>query len=115
MLSKMICKRGLQMKNRIWRLLALIMTLAFVPLLAGEAEENPERCAHGRVQERAGRRGEAVLQNRRRRGPLTHGHVADDIIIYGNGARVSGGECDLEIDTYKFDRKTGEQSASGHS
>lgn len=46
-------------------------------------------------------------------GPLTHGHVADDIIIYGNGARVSGGEYDLEIDTYKFDRETGEQSASG--
>lgn len=41
MLSKMICKRGLQMKNRIWILLALIMTLAFVPLLAGEAEEKP--------------------------------------------------------------------------
>ena len=40
-LSKMICKRGLQMKNRIWILLALIMTLAFVPLLAGEAEEKP--------------------------------------------------------------------------
>ena len=46
-------------------------------------------------------------------GPLTHGHVADDIIIYGNGARVSGGECDMEIDTYMFDRNTGEQSASG--
>lgn len=46
-------------------------------------------------------------------GPLTHGHVADDIIIYGNGARVSGGEYDLEIDTYKFDRETGKQSASG--
>ena len=46
-------------------------------------------------------------------GPLTHGHVADDIIIYGNGARVSGGEYDLEIDTYKFDRETGKQSDSG--
>ena len=46
-------------------------------------------------------------------GTLTHGHVADDLIIYGNGARVSGGEYDLEIDTYKFDRKTGWQSASG--
>lgn len=46
-------------------------------------------------------------------GTLTHGHVADDIIIYGNGARVSGGECDMEIDTYMFDRNTGEQSASG--
>ena len=29
------------MKNRIWILLALIMTLAFVPLLAGEAEGKP--------------------------------------------------------------------------
>lgn len=46
-------------------------------------------------------------------GPLTHGHVADDLIIYGNGARVSGGEYDLEIDTSRFDRETGEQSASG--
>lgn len=44
---------------------------------------------------------------------MTHGHVADDIIIYGNGAYVSDGEKDLEIDTYKFDRATGEQSDSG--
>lgn len=46
-------------------------------------------------------------------GILTHGHVADDIIIYGNGAKISGGEGDLEIDTYKYDRETGVQSNSG--
>ena len=46
-------------------------------------------------------------------GIMTHGHVADNIIIYGNGAYVSGGEKDLEIDTYKFDRETGEKSDSG--
>ncbi len=46
-------------------------------------------------------------------GALTHGHVADDLIIYGNGAKVSGGEGDLEIDTYKYDRSTGNQSATG--
>lgn len=46
-------------------------------------------------------------------GTMTHGHVADDIIIYGNGACVSAGERDLEIDTYKYDRKTGKQSENG--
>ena len=46
-------------------------------------------------------------------GVMTHGHVADDLIIYGNGARVSGGEYDLEIDTYKYDRTTGQQSNAG--
>lgn len=46
-------------------------------------------------------------------GTMTHGHVADDIIIYGNGAYVSAGERDLEIDTYKYDRTTGEQSIDG--
>lgn len=46
-------------------------------------------------------------------GTMTHGHVADNIIIHGNGAFVSGGEQDLEIDTYKYDRNTGKQSADG--
>ncbi|WP_419067436.1 hypothetical protein [Candidatus Allofournierella excrementavium] len=46
-------------------------------------------------------------------GPMPHGHVADDLVIYGNGARVSGGEKDLEIDTYQYDRTTGKQSESG--
>ncbi len=46
-------------------------------------------------------------------GKMTHGHVADNIIIHGNGAYVSDGEKDLEIDTYKYDRKTGKQSDSG--
>lgn len=40
-------------------------------------------------------------------GTMTHGHVADSITIYGNGATVSGGEKDLEVDTYKYDRSTG--------
>lgn len=133
MLSKMICKRGLQMKNRIWILLALIMTLAFVPLLAGEAEGKPDDDSfdsntvyyNGQyyltlkdaltavyMSEPAGV-AELYCKTGADVGPLTHGHVADDIIIYGNGARVSGGECDMEIDTYMFDRNTGEQSASG--
>lgn len=42
-------------------------------------------------------------------GKMTHGHVADDIDIYGNGAYVSGGEYDIEIDTYKYNRETGRQ------
>lgn len=46
-------------------------------------------------------------------GTMTHGHVADDLVIYGNGAYVSGGERDLEIDTYKYDRATGVQNANG--
>ena len=46
-------------------------------------------------------------------GTMTHGHVADDLIIYGNGATVSGGEGDLEIDTYRYDRTTGKQSKDG--
>ena len=40
-------------------------------------------------------------------GAMTHGHVADDLIIHGNGAYVSAGERDLEIDMYKYDRKNG--------
>ena len=47
-------------------------------------------------------------------GVMTHGHVADDLIIHGNGAYVSGGERDLEIDTYKYDRTTGNQAAAGY-
>lgn len=46
-------------------------------------------------------------------GTLTHGHVADDITIYGNNAYISGGECDLEVDTYTFSRETGKQVTSG--
>ena len=46
-------------------------------------------------------------------GAMTHGHVADDIIINGNGAYVSGDEYDLEFDTFKFDRTTGAQAADG--
>ena len=46
-------------------------------------------------------------------GTMTHGHVADNITIYGNDAYLSGGECDLEVDTYMFSRTTGEQASNG--
>ena len=46
-------------------------------------------------------------------GTMTHGHVADNLTIYGNNAYLSGGECDLEVDTYQFDRTTGAQSGTG--
>lgn len=46
-------------------------------------------------------------------GTMTHGHVADDLTIYGNDAFISGGECDLEVDTYTFSRATGAQAADG--
>ena len=121
------------MKNRIWILLALIMTLAFVPLLAGEAEGKPDddsfdsntvyynghyyptlkEALTAVYMSKPDGMAELYCKTGADVGPLTHGHVADDIIIYGNGARVSGGEYDLEIDTYRFDRETGEQSASG--
>ncbi len=45
-------------------------------------------------------------------GTMTHGHVADNITIYGNNAHISGGECDLEVDTYKFSRETGAQDTT---
>lgn len=46
-------------------------------------------------------------------GEMTHGHVADDLTIYGNDAYLSGGECDLEVDTYTFSRATGKQTTDG--
>ena len=45
-------------------------------------------------------------------GAMTHGHVADNITIYGNKAYLSGGECDLEVDTYMFNRETGKQDTT---
>ena len=42
-------------------------------------------------------------------GTMTHGHVADNLTIYGNNAYISGGECDLEVDTYMYSRETGKQ------
>ena len=48
-------------------------------------------------------------------GAMTHGHVADNITIYGNNAYISGGECDLEVDTYMFSRETGAQANNGES
>lgn len=46
-------------------------------------------------------------------GEMTHGHVADSITIYGNNAYISGGECDLEVDEYRFSRATGVQAQDG--
>ena len=46
-------------------------------------------------------------------GTMTHGHVADDLTIYGNNAYLSGGECDLEVDSYTFSRATGAQATDG--
>lgn len=34
-------------------------------------------------------------------GTMTHGHVCRSLTVYGNGAVVSGGERDFELDTYK--------------
>ena len=33
-------------------------------------------------------------------GTLTHGHVCSDLTVYGNGAYISAGERDFELDTY---------------
>lgn len=44
---------------------------------------------------------------------MTHGHVADNLTIYGNNAYISGGECDLEVDTYMYSRATGKQVQEG--
>lgn len=46
-------------------------------------------------------------------GTMTHGHVADDLTIYGNDAFISGGECDLEVDTFQYSRETGKQVTAG--
>ena len=42
-------------------------------------------------------------------GTMTHGHVADNLTIYGNNAYISDGECDLEVDTYPYSRTSGTQ------
>lgn len=46
-------------------------------------------------------------------GTMIHGHVEDNLVIYGNDAYISGGECDLEVDTFIFSRETGRQAVSG--
>lgn len=46
-------------------------------------------------------------------GTMTHGHVTDNLTIYGNNAYISGGECDLEVDKFKFSRTTGTQANDG--
>jgi len=48
-------------------------------------------------------------------GSMLHGHVEDNLVIYGNGAFVSGGEQDLEVDQYTFSRETGENTGKGPS
>lgn len=45
-------------------------------------------------------------------GAMTHGHVADNLTVYGNNAYISGGECDLEVDTCMYNRETGKQVAT---
>ena len=41
-------------------------------------------------------------------GKLSHAHVSNNIVINGNGAKVtSGGDQDLEVDTYYYSRSTG--------
>ena len=45
-------------------------------------------------------------------GAMTHGHVADNLTVYGNNAYISGGECDLEVDRYMYSRETGKQVAT---
>ena len=46
-------------------------------------------------------------------GQLSHGHVADNLIINGNGAKiVPGGDQDIEVDTYKYSRTTGDLDAT---
>ena len=47
-------------------------------------------------------------------GAMTHAHVEDDLIIKGNNAIVSGGEHDLEFDTYMYDRTSGKQISNGN-
>ena len=47
-------------------------------------------------------------------GAMTHAHVEDDLIIKGNNAIVSGGERDLEFDTYMYDRTSGKQISNGN-
>ncbi len=35
-------------------------------------------------------------------GTVTHAHVCSSLTVYGNGAYISAGEADFEVDTYKF-------------
>jgi len=35
-------------------------------------------------------------------GTVTHAHVCESLTVYGNGAYISSGEADFEVDTYKF-------------
>ena len=39
-------------------------------------------------------------------GEMTHGHVCANLTVYGNGAYISGGEQDFEVDTYKYCHNT---------
>ena len=46
-------------------------------------------------------------------GTMTHGHVEDNLTIYGNNAYISDGECELEVDTFMYSRETGAQVNAG--
>ena len=40
---------------------------------------------------------------------MTHGHVCQSLTVYGNGATVTGGEHDFELDTFKLNNCAGIQ------
>lgn len=45
-------------------------------------------------------------------GKMSHAHVTDNLVIYGNSAYVEiGGDQDIEVDTYAYSRSTGAQVA----
>ena len=46
-------------------------------------------------------------------GPMTTAMLRTISPFMGNNAYLSGGECELEVDTYRFDRATGAQSNTG--
>lgn len=124
---------GIALNRKTRVLLLLITVLALVPFFAMGMEAKPDDASFGTntvyyngsyyptlaqalnavYMSRPAGVAELYCKTNADVGSLTHGHVADDIIIHGNGATVSGGECDLEIDTYRHDRDSGKQSASG--
>lgn len=46
-------------------------------------------------------------------GQMTHGHVADNLTVYGNHAYISSGEHNIEIDTFPYSRETGTKVDNG--
>ncbi len=43
-------------------------------------------------------------------GSMTHGHVCSNLVVYGNGAFISGGEHDFEVDTFAPSKNTSDLS-----